>query len=58
MIGGLMWLEIFAEEAPAAAATYLIRFATLWFGVALGVVALGWFRRRHGPASAPEPPEP
>jgi hypothetical protein len=30
-----------------AAATLVIRFGTLWFGVALGMVTLGWFNRRY-----------
>ena len=32
--------------APAAAATLIVRLATLWFAVALGFVALAAFRRR------------
>lgn len=48
MIGGLMWLGVFEARGGAAAATYLIRLATLWFGVAVGVAALAWFRGRGG----------
>ena len=33
--------------APAAAATLLVRLATLWFAVALGFVALWIFRARY-----------
>jgi uncharacterized protein (TIRG00374 family) len=50
MIGVLLVLGVFAAESSAAAATYLIRFTTLWFGVLVGFVALMWFRTR-----APEP---
>jgi len=42
--------------ATAAAATLLIRFATLWFGVALGLLALIWVERqlaRNGPHHRP-----
>jgi uncharacterized membrane protein YbhN (UPF0104 family) len=44
--GLLIFLGITAQPSVAAAATLLIRFATLWFGVALGVVALAWVSRR------------
>lgn len=36
------------DEPSAAAATILTRLATLWFAVALGVVAMAWLRRRAG----------
>jgi len=39
----------FDVRATATLATYLIRFATLWFGVLLGLAALGLFRARHVP---------
>ena len=45
MIGVLLGFGVFATQAPAAFATYLIRFATLWFGVGVGLVALVVFRR-------------
>ena len=48
MIGGLMLLGVFTTRAPAGAATYLIRFATLWFGVLVGFFALLRFRRVYG----------
>jgi uncharacterized protein (TIRG00374 family) len=44
MIGVLVVMGVFAAESSAAAATYLIRFTTLWFGVVVGFVALLWFR--------------
>lgn len=44
--GLLVWM-IPMSTAAAAAATILIRFGTLWFGVLLGVVALAWFNRRY-----------
>ena len=46
------------DRGVAAAATLLIRFATLWFAVILGVAALALLRRRIGrmerPVAAPE----
>lgn len=38
----------FQNASPATLATYLIRFATLWFGVILGLFALGRFRLAYG----------
>lgn len=35
-------------KGPASAATILIRFCTLWFGVLIGIVALVLFARRYG----------
>jgi len=35
-------------KGPASAATIVIRFCTLWFGVLIGVVALTMFARRYG----------
>ena len=52
MIGGLMLLGVFSTRAPAGAATYLIRFATLWFGVLVGFIALVRFRRVYGSVDA------
>lgn len=49
---GLVQLGLLPTESVAVAATYLIRFATLWFAVVLGVIALGLFRRRYLPAEA------
>lgn len=46
MIAVLMAMGLFARASTAAAATYLIRFATLWFGVLLGLLAWIIFRRR------------
>lgn len=39
MAGLLVWLELFDELTPALAATYLIRFTTLWFGVIVGFLS-------------------
>ncbi|MFW5966919.1 MAG: lysylphosphatidylglycerol synthase transmembrane domain-containing protein, partial [Persicimonas sp.] len=44
MIGVLMVMGVVNTEAAAGAATYLIRFATLWFGVLVGLLALLWYR--------------
>jgi len=35
------------ERGIATAAMILVRFATLWFAVVLGFVALSWMKRRH-----------
>ncbi|MDI1430490.1 MULTISPECIES: lysylphosphatidylglycerol synthase transmembrane domain-containing protein [Polyangium] len=50
------------EAATATAAMILVRFATLWFAVAVGFAALGLLRAKHGAAvlggePAPEDPE-
>lgn len=37
--------------AVATASTMLVRLATLWFAVAIGMVALGWWRLRHATAT-------
>ncbi len=44
--GMLLLLKITSEPAVAAAATLLIRLCTLWFGVAVGVIALLVFSRQ------------
>ena len=44
----------FEVRASATLATYLIRFATLWFGVLVGLVALGLFRARFAPEGRQE----
>ncbi len=44
---GLLVTLVGTGVAAATAATILIRFATLWFGVGLGILALAWFVRRH-----------
>ena len=49
MAGMLVWLEIFSEAGPALAATYMIRFTTLWFGVIVGLLSFllyEWHQRR------------
>ncbi|MFU8805182.1 MAG: lysylphosphatidylglycerol synthase transmembrane domain-containing protein [Bradymonadaceae bacterium] len=46
MIAVLLAMGLFATTSTAAAATYLIRFSTLWFGVVVGLVAWIVFRRR------------
>lgn len=47
MIGVLGFFSVFDNVATGTAATYLIRFATLWFGVAAGFIALAMFRATH-----------
>lgn len=54
MIGVLILMGIFSDESSATAATYLIRFTTLWFGVLLGLGALAWFRLGGGEQSPAE----
>lgn len=44
MVGALVLLGVSQVESIAVAATYLIRFSTLWFGVLLGGIALVWLR--------------
>jgi len=41
-----------APEAKAVAATVIIRLATLWFAVAIGVLTMALERRRLWPAAA------
>ncbi len=56
---GLLMALVGLESSVATTATIMIRFCTLWFGVALGLLALGWFKHRHGGSafSAPEKAE-
>jgi uncharacterized protein (TIRG00374 family) len=61
-IDGLLHLAITGiSNATASAATLLIRFSTLWFGVTLGLLALLIFRKRFDKAAplldeqSPEP---
>jgi uncharacterized protein (TIRG00374 family) len=56
-ITGLLLLTVTADHAVAAAATLLIRLATLWFGVTLGLIAWAvtprlWKRTDPGAAVA------
>ena len=58
--GLLLLLRATDDPATAAAATIVIRFATLWFGVALGIVALSAIARLYGrtlPETLPEDDE-
>jgi len=57
---GLLRLVLPGISGPkAVVATLLIRFCTLWFGVAVGVASLALFRKRLGLTSAtPTPDEP
>lgn len=55
-VAGLLIVLLHIGRAQAVAATLLIRFCTLWFGVSLGIVFLLAFRQRLAPADvAPEP---
>ncbi len=49
-VTGLLLLLSDVTRDVAVAATLLIRFCTLWFGVVVGVAALLAFRRRFAPA--------
>jgi glycosyltransferase 2 family protein len=51
--GLLLLLGATTDASIAAAGTIIIRFATLWFGVALGLVALGLVSRRLAAVSQP-----
>lgn len=57
-VAGLLILVVHVARSKAAAATILIRFATLWFGVCIGLFALwlfrGRFRAAESAAAAPE----
>ncbi|MBC8076878.1 MAG: flippase-like domain-containing protein [Chloroflexales bacterium] len=44
---GLLVLLVGMDAGAASAATLIIRFCTLWFGVLLGMAALAWFGRRY-----------
>jgi glycosyltransferase 2 family protein len=44
---GLLVLLTTLGQAASTAATIIIRFCTLWFGVSLGLVALALFERRY-----------
>lgn len=56
MIGALLLFGVFAERPMATAATYLIRLATLWFAVGLGIFGLAAFRRMYRDPTNPLPP--
>jgi glycosyltransferase 2 family protein len=51
--GMLLLLDITPDRAIAAAATLLIRAGTLWFGVAVGVIALTLLARRAPELTTP-----
>jgi hypothetical protein len=53
------WLPagVVITQPIAAAATVMIRFATLWFGVGLGFICLFIVQRRFGRVPATLPPE-
>lgn len=56
MSGLLLWLELFDELHRALAATYLIRFTTLWFGVIVGILSFlvyEWYQRGGNDVSKP-----
>jgi uncharacterized protein (TIRG00374 family) len=44
-IAGMLTLLLSVSASTAAAATLLIRFATLWFGVTLGLIVWAFSRR-------------
>ncbi|HVJ92593.1 MAG TPA: lysylphosphatidylglycerol synthase transmembrane domain-containing protein, partial [Labilithrix sp.] len=46
------------EGSTATAAMILVRFATLWFAVVVGFVALSWMKRRHPDLLAKDAAEP
>lgn len=56
MTGLLMWVELFDDTTPAAAATIVIRFTTLWFGVIVGILSFllyEWNQDRRVPRRTP-----
>lgn len=52
---GLLVTLVGMGVGAATTATIIIRFATLWFGVLLGVMALAWFGQRYRGETALEP---
>jgi uncharacterized protein (TIRG00374 family) len=56
-IAGMLALLLSLSADVSAAATLLIRFATLWFGVALGLVVWAFSRRMLGLAGEPQTKE-
>jgi uncharacterized protein (TIRG00374 family) len=60
-IAGMLVLLLDLSKDTAAAATLLIRFATLWFAVALGLTVWGVFRQKlfsPDPSQKSDPPMP
>lgn len=57
-IAGMLTFVAGADAATAAAATLLIRFATLWFGVSLGLAVWAFSPGLLGLADKPSPAEP
>jgi uncharacterized protein (TIRG00374 family) len=51
---GLLMVLVGMERGPASTATIIIRFCTLWFGVALGAIALAYFQGRYGDSQGDE----
>ena len=45
MIGALLLFGVFSDEVVATTATYLVRLATLWFAVFLGIFGFAAFER-------------
>jgi uncharacterized protein (TIRG00374 family) len=52
---GLLIALLGVSASGATAATIIIRFCTLWFGVSLGIGALIWFRQRYRSTEVFEP---
>jgi uncharacterized protein (TIRG00374 family) len=52
---GLLIALLGVSASVATAATIIIRFCTLWFGVSLGVGALIWFGHRYRATEVLEP---
>ena len=52
---GLLIALLGVSASGATAATIIIRFCTLWFGVSLGIGALIWFSHRYRSAEVLEP---
>ena len=53
MVLALLRFGVMDARSQAVLVTYLIRFATLWFGVLLGLVALLRFRMAYGESGEP-----
>jgi uncharacterized protein (TIRG00374 family) len=53
-VGAMLQALVGLERGTAGAATLLVRFCTLWFGVSLGLAVLLLFRRRLFPSGGSE----
>ncbi len=55
--GGAVEPLLEVARSKAAGAVLLIRLCTLWFGLAVGLIALAWFQKRYGRIEVETRPE-